>query len=193
MLTKPDLAVSVTFVENETLDVVTVNVAVVLPAGTVTLEGSCAAELLSESDTTIPPEGAGPVRVTVPIDELPPVTDVGLTVTALSAAGLIVKVACTVFPLKVADSVDVVVVVTTLVVTVKVAVVEPANTVTLPGVWAAELLSDRVTTTPPEGAGPFSVTVPVDETPPATEEGFIATELITSGMMLTFAGTVLPL
>jgi len=193
LVTRPDLAVIVTLVEKKTLEVVIVKVAVLLPAGTVTLEGSCAAVLLSDSETTIPPLGALPVNVTVPTDELPPVTEVGLTLTELRATGLIVNVVCTVFPLKVADSVDVTVLVTVLVVTVKVAVVEPAATVTLAGVCATELLSARDTTTPPEGAGPFSVTVPVDDAPPATDVGFITIELIANGVIVTFACTVLPL
>ena len=50
--------------------VVIVNVAVVAPAGTVTLAGTCAAvALLLESVTTDPSAGAGTVRFTVPVDE----------------------------------------------------------------------------------------------------------------------------
>ena len=63
---------------------------------------------------------------------------------------------------------------TGLVVTVKVAVVAFAGTVTLAGTCAAAvLLLDRVTTAPPEGAGPFNVTVPVEDVPPITEEGLL--------------------
>lgn len=66
--------------------VVMVNVAVVAPAGTVTLAGTCAAvALLLKSVTTDPPDGAGPVNLTVPVDEVPPITEVGLTVTPLPA------------------------------------------------------------------------------------------------------------
>jgi hypothetical protein len=62
--------------------VVTVNVAVVDPAATVTLVGTCAAAvLLLVSDTLAPPVGAAPLSVTVPVDELPPVTLVGFRVT----------------------------------------------------------------------------------------------------------------
>jgi hypothetical protein len=62
--------------------VVTVKVAVLAPDETVTLEGTCAAEvLLLLSDTLAPPVGAAPLNVTVPVDEVPPVTLVGLTVT----------------------------------------------------------------------------------------------------------------
>ena len=46
--------------------VVTVNVALELPAGTVTLAGTSANELLLLNPTTVPPDGAAALRVTVP-------------------------------------------------------------------------------------------------------------------------------
>jgi hypothetical protein len=74
--------------------VVTTNVAVVALAGTVTLAGTCAAAvLLLESMTTAPADGAGPFKVTVPADELPPITEVGLRLTELRVAAVTVKVA----------------------------------------------------------------------------------------------------
>ena len=72
---------------------------------------------------------------------------------------------------------------TGLVVTVKVAVVALATTVTLAGTWAAAVFElDSVTTAPPAGAGPFRVTVPVEEFPPSTEVGFRVTELTPRGV-----------
>lgn len=54
-------------VDAVTAGVLTVNVAVVAPAGTVTLAGTeAAAVLLLESDTTAPPAGAALVSVAVP-------------------------------------------------------------------------------------------------------------------------------
>lgn len=53
--------------------------------------------LLLESATTAPPEGAGPVRVTVATDEVPPVTAVGLKAILLILAAFTVKVAVFVF------------------------------------------------------------------------------------------------
>src|SRR5437899_3080604 len=69
-------------VEMRTIDVFTVKVALVAPAGTVTLEGTVAAPvLLLESRTWAPPAGAGPLRVTVPVEDCaPPTTLVGLSV-----------------------------------------------------------------------------------------------------------------
>jgi len=59
------------------------------------------------------------------------------------------------------------------------ALVVPAATVTLPLPTCAEGLSlDRVTIAPPEGAAVESVTVPVEEFPPTTVEGFRTTEAI---------------
>ena len=75
----PLVAVIVTDKEEVTVLVVIRNVAVVEPPGTVTLAGTAATELLLlESVTTIPPAGAGPFSVTVPVDEFPPCTVLGL-------------------------------------------------------------------------------------------------------------------
>ena len=54
-----------------------VKLALAALAGTVTLAGTCAAGLLLVSDTTTPPAGAGPLRVTVPVAEFPPTRLVG--------------------------------------------------------------------------------------------------------------------
>ena len=64
--------------------VVTVKVAVVAPAATVTLVGTVAAAESSERDTAAPPAGAAALKVTVPVEEVPPTTLVGLTDSAES-------------------------------------------------------------------------------------------------------------
>ena len=66
-------------------------------------------------------------------------------------------------------------VLTALVVTVNVALLAPAATVTLAGTVAvAVLLLVRATAAPPVGAGPLSVTVPVEGDPPVTLAGLSA-------------------
>ena len=61
-------AVKVAAVEEVTVPAVTVNVADVDPAGTVTLAGTLAAVVLElESATTTPPVPAAAVRLTVPV------------------------------------------------------------------------------------------------------------------------------
>lgn len=59
-----------------TPEVVILKVAEVLPAGTVTVDGTCASALLLASVTVTPPAGAAPLSVTVPVLEDPPETDV---------------------------------------------------------------------------------------------------------------------
>ena len=130
LVTLPALAVIVIGVDVLTTLVPIANVAVVAPCGTVTLAGTVATEvLLLESDTANPPDGAAAVNVTVPWDPFPPTTEVGLTETAESAAGggtgVTVNVAVLVTLPALAVTVTDVDVVTALVPTANVAVVEP--------------------------------------------------------------------
>ncbi len=85
------VAVIVADVRLETAVVVTVNVAVVAPAATVTEPGTVALVLPEERLTTVPAEPAGPFNVTVPVVVKPPVIELGLSDTAESVAGLMVK------------------------------------------------------------------------------------------------------
>jgi hypothetical protein len=85
--------VIVEVVEAATTVVVTVNVAELDPAGIETLAGTVATVLLEESVTTSPPVPAGPERSTVPVEFVPPATDVGLRVILCSPAGFTVRVA----------------------------------------------------------------------------------------------------
>ena len=159
-------------------------VALVAPAATVTLEGTLAAVVsLLESVTCAPFAGAGPLSVTVPVEDCaPPTTLVGFSVNEESVgggggAGVTVSDADLVAPLKEAEMVAVVEAATALVLTVNVALLAPAATVTLEGTLAAVvLLLESVTCAPPVGAGPLSVTVPVEEFPPVTLVGFSESE-----------------
>ena len=172
-----------TVIDAATALVLTVNVALLAPAATVTLAGTLAAVvLLLESVTVAPPAGAAPLKVTVPVEEFPPVTLVGFSeseerVGGGGGAAVTVSEADLLAPLNVAEMETVVDTATALVLTVNVALVAPAATVTLDGTLATVvLLLESVTTAPPDGAAPLSVTVPVEEFPPGTLVGFTETE-----------------
>ena len=115
----------------------------------------------------------------------------------LMASGVTVSGALALLPLKDALIVTMVELVTSLVETVKVAVFEPAGTVTLAGTVAAlvfELL--RVTTAPPANALALRVIVPVDvvlPSLPTIETGLKPTELTASGITVSVTGFELPL
>jgi len=80
--------------------VLTVNVAEVLPAGIVTVAGTVAEDRLLDSEITNPPVGAGDVMLTVPVLDLPPFTELGLSDKAFRAGAKIVRVAVAEAPFK---------------------------------------------------------------------------------------------
>ena len=81
---------------------------------------------------------------------------------------------------------------TTMVVTVKVALVAPSGMVTLPGTDAAAAVLESETAAPPAGAGPFKVAVPVEGDPPITLVGLKANAESTGGMTVNEAVCVDP-
>lgn len=87
----PNLAVITTVNDDVTGCVVTVNVAPVWPAGTVTDDGRPAtAYSLLLRVTTAPAAGAAGEIETLPVAELPPVTFAGSAETPVSTEGLVV-------------------------------------------------------------------------------------------------------
>jgi hypothetical protein len=141
----------------------------VLPEPTVTLAGTDAtAELLDKEMERSSLDGAGPFRITVPVEEVPPVGPGGLSVRSLMAGPRSDNATPGLDPA--IEIVTEVVLTTCLVVTVTVTVDAPAGTGTLHGAGfpaSAGLLLERVTLVP-EGAGPFRVTVQRTGSPPTT-------------------------
>ena len=77
-----------TGVEAVTARVVTVNVALVAPAGMVTLAGTVATAGLSlERETMTPPVRADPLSVTLPVEGDPPLTLVGFSASEVRVGG----------------------------------------------------------------------------------------------------------
>ena len=90
----PRTAVILTVLFDVTVLVLTLNVAIVEPAETVTLAGTVATfVLLLDSVTTAPAAGAGPFNVTVPVEVVPPRTEVGFRETEVRVAAVTVKFA----------------------------------------------------------------------------------------------------
>lgn len=85
-------------------NVVAVNVPVIAPETTVMLPGTVAAALLELlSVTIVPPVGAGPDKVTVPVRFCPPNAVVGDTVNTATVTGAVtVMLTCFVVPPRVA-------------------------------------------------------------------------------------------
>ena len=81
---------------------------------------------------------------------------------------------------------------TALVVTLNVALADPAATATFAGTDAARLLLDSATCAPPAGAGPFKVTLPDAGVPPVRLAGLIASAEITAGNTVREALCVAP-
>ncbi len=183
----PRVPVMISLTAPATGVVLIVNVAVVAPAATTTFAGTVALVSLADSVTVVPPVGAAPSRVTVPVEVLPPTTDVGETDTLTSAGGLIVSVPVLVVEPCVPVMVAVVIVATGVVLTVNVAEVAPAAMVTVAGRVALGVFEERLTTVPPGPAGPFRVAVPVEGFPPVTAVGARVMLVRLAGLIVSVA------
>ena len=116
------------------------------------------------------------MSVRVPVDGVPPVTVLGLSLSDVREATDTVSMVVFVVPYDaviVTDVEDA----TPLVVTVNVALFAPAAIVTLEGTFAADvLLLCRLTDDPSAGAAPFIVTFPVELFPPTTDVGLLVSD-----------------
>lgn len=170
--------------------VVTVKVAVVAPAATVTVAGGVATpEFEEDRATESPPTGAGPLMVSVPVEDDPPVTVVGFSVSETSAGGLTVSVADdAVPPFTEALMLLVAVALCPNEVTMKVVVVAPAGIVAVAGTVATLVVPEsRVIARPAAGAGLEIVTVPVEGVPPVTVVGFRDRPVTVGAVTVRFA------
>ena len=127
--------------------------------------------MLLDSWTTDPVPGAKPLRVTVPVVELPPAKLAGLRTKPTKAGGFTVTVAVCETVLKVAVTSADAWEETGTAVAVNVALLCPAGTVTELGTVRAVFPLDKATTNPPVAVGALSVTVPVVGLPPSKEDG----------------------
>ena len=93
-VTEPVSARTVTVVAVDTAEVWIGNVPVVLPCPIVIEAGTVTAGVSADSVTTIPAVGAGALRVTVPLAEMPAITDAGFrAIDATVGKGCTVRVA----------------------------------------------------------------------------------------------------
>ena len=134
-----------------------------------------------------PALGAALLMVTVPVEDVPPITEVGLRVTDETVGAVMAKLQVLEDPLRVAVITEVTFVATGTVVTVNVAVVAPAGTVTVAGGVAADWLLLKAMGRPAAGAALLIVTVPVEETPPTTVLGLIKTEESVGAVIVSVA------
>ncbi len=196
----PLVAVTVTGVALLTAPAVTRNVCVVWPAATVTDVGTGrAAGLALVRFTEIPPAGAIPLSVTVPVAVCPDTTDAGLkesvVTTGAVADGETVSPADMAEPLgSVAVMLTLAAAVTASVVTLKAPLVAPPAMLKLAGTVAAVvLLLVRVTRKPAAGAGPLRITVPTELLPPVSEPGLNDKDASVAGLTVKVLLRLFPL
>ena len=174
------MPVITTIVDEETVPVETMNVPLVEPAAIVTRAGTVATPGVAlESVTSAPPSPAGPSRVSVPCDVLPPVTLAGFSeIERSDTSGTVdrtVSGAVIVTPPNEAEIVTSVAPATARVAMVNDSLVAPAGTVTLAGTVTGSA-PDSETWAPPAGAGPESVTIPLTGLPPVTFDALRASD-----------------
>ena len=153
---------------------VTVKVIDVAPLRTLTDDGTVANKVFElVRVTTSPAAGAGPLKVTVPAVLEPPTTEFGATARLVRDGARIEIVPIAVWVPDFAVIVAEVVLATAWVVTGNVMEDAPAGIATDFGTVA--LAAVKVTVTPPGGAAPVRLTVPVADVPPKSGFGLMVT------------------
>src|SRR6185369_3102954 len=173
LVTPPEFAVIVTEVFALTGVVTMAKLAELAPAATVTFGGTLAIDgLLLARVTSCPFAAAGPFKVTIPVEEAPPLTVDGESVNVDKLGGF-TEIRVDLVTLKYdAEMVALVTEATGNVLIWKVAEAAPGLAVTLGGTAAAALSLVRVMVAPPDGAGAVRFTVAAEVCPPITEDGF---------------------
>jgi hypothetical protein len=186
-LAVPKVALIVTAPACAVLDALIAKLADVAPAEHFTEIGAVTADEELEIVTTMPPDGAGPVRVTLPIEFPPALTLAGLSFSVNNVGGFTVKAADWVLEPWLALIVAVVCVVTAEVLITNVTLDFPLETVIEAGTEPDLLLLDNLITRPPTGAGLLRVTVPDEFVPPVTEVGLSDIEMSRGGAIVSVA------
>jgi hypothetical protein len=165
-------------------EVDTVKVVELAPAGTVTIAGTVAEGELLARRTGQPPTGAEAEMVTVPVAELPLITELGLNVTEVTCGERTCRSVESPTPSADAPITTASLAATELVPITKLALSAPPGTVTVAGrCTMLELLSEILTDNPAEGATPFRLTVAVVDSPPRTELGASVTSASVAGVI----------
>lgn len=166
----------------ETAFPMTVKVTELLPAGTVTLDGTVTLLLLLESETDAPPVPLGMVAVivSVPVDSPPPSMVVGEKVSDCTVKGCSVSVPLAIDWFNPAVIVAVISEATAEVRIENETLVLPLATVTDDGTTTFAFELSNATEIPVAGAVPVSVTDPVAIPPETTEPGVMVSEVTLS-------------
>src|SRR5439155_8239121 len=182
LVTPPPEAEIVTVVGMVTGDVDTWKPPAAAKAGTATLCGTRATAGLLLSSTNCTSVDPGEATDTRPEEPAVPVVVVGSRV-SVSGGCPAVSVSCdrTLIPFQVAVTVAVVGAVTALVWTLNETDASPAAAVTVAGTFTAGESLDRLTTAPPAGATPLSMTTPPTVAPPVMLLGEIETSFTDGG------------
>lgn len=168
-----------------------VKVPVDAPAGMGIVAGTVTDLALLESAILSPPTGAGSLRVTVPKEVDPPAIVAGFRASLETDGGFSVRVTSEDTEEVEAFSFATVTLATDELVTLKEALVAPAATKMLVGVFAEAELLERVTFKPAVGAGPVSATVPTQLAPPVKVVAFSVKRLKPGGLTTNVADTEL--
>lgn len=185
----PSAAVTTAAWPDVTALAVAVNVDEVAPAGTLSEAGTGSAGLLEVRVTEAPPEGAGPLRITLHVVEPADAkldglhaTEFGITGGAAGAGGAKVIMAFCEPPLSVAVIVPLWLALTLAALAVNEVEVAPAATVTDDGAVSAELLLLSATAAPPLGAAPLSETEHVEVVGVTNEVGLQENRFTVTGV-----------